>query len=216
MIASDNHLHVLAISGSLRSRSLNTAALRAAAELAPADMTVEVFDLKGIPLFDADDEAEHGYPERVAALREAIAATDGLLIATPEYNFSMTAALKNAIDWASRGGADSPLTRKPAAILGAGGRFGTLRSQLHLREVLLHNEVRLVAAPQVMIDRADSRFDGDLRLVDERARGQIARLLAELRSLIVDGDESGRLPRHAARPLVPDLGRLRAAPASVS
>lgn len=214
MIASDNNLRVLAISGSLRRRSLNTAALRAAAELAPDDVAIEIFDLKDVPLYDADDEADFGFPERVAALRAAISAADGLLIATPEHNFSMTAALKSAIDWASRGGEASPLHRKPAAILGAGGRFGTLRSQLHLRDVLLHNEVRLVTSPQVMIDRAAAKFDDDLRLVDERHRDQVARLVAALRDLIVGG--SGRFQRHAADPVVPDIRPLRTAPAGLS
>jgi len=176
-------MRILGISGSLRRRSLNTAALRAAAEIADDDMKVEIFDLAGIPLYNPDDEAAHGFPPEVAELRRAVAEADALLIATPEYNFSLTAALKNAIDWASRGGSESPLNGKPAAILGSGGRFGTLRSQLHLREILLHNDVRVVTSPQVMIDRGSDKFDEDLRLVDERTRGQIARLLASLRDL---------------------------------
>jgi len=209
MFSTNDDLRILGISGSLRSRSFNTALLRAAAELAPPNVCVEVFDLKGIPLYDADEEAARGYPEQVAALREAIARSDGLLIATPEYNFSVTAALKNAVDWASRGGSESPLQGKPAAILGAGGRFGTLRSQLHLREILLHNDVRLVGSPQVMVDGASSKFDDDLRLTDERHRGQVAKLLDSLCDLIVD--RSGRFGRHATEPVVPDGDLLRAA-----
>ncbi|MCB2223756.1 MAG: NAD(P)H-dependent oxidoreductase [Actinobacteria bacterium] len=168
------------MAGSLRAGSLNRAALRAAAELAPDGVAVEILDLDGIPLFNADHERDHGFPPAVAALRESVAAADALLIATPEYNFSMSGVLKNALDWLSRGGAGSPLNDKPAAILGAGGRFGTLRAQLHLRETLLHNRVDLVASPQVMIDRASERFDERLRLTDERARSQVARLVAEL------------------------------------
>ena len=102
-------MRILGISGSLRRRSLNTAALRAAAEIADDDMKVEIFDLAGIPLYNPDDEAAHGLPPEVAELRRAVAEADALLIATPEYNFSLTAALKNAIDWASRGGSESPL-----------------------------------------------------------------------------------------------------------
>lgn len=173
-------MQILAISGSLRRDSYNTAALRAAAELAPEDLEITVVTLHGIPNFDADLESSEGNPPAVAELRAATAASDALLIATPEYNFSISGVLKNAIDWLSRGGADSPLNGKPAAILGAGGRFGTLRSQLHLRDILLHNRVRLVDAPQVMIDQASTRFDADGRLHDERFRKQIAALLEAL------------------------------------
>ena len=114
-------IHILGISGSLRRGSFNTAALRAAARLAPDDVEVRVLTLHGIPMFDPDSEERDVRRPAVLEFREAIRAADGLLIATPEYNFSITGALKNAIDWASRGGADSPLNGKPAAILGAGG-----------------------------------------------------------------------------------------------
>lgn len=173
---------VVAISGSLRARSYNTAALRAAVELAPQGMNIEIFDLTGIPLFNPDD-AVGGVPERVGALRDAIAGADALLISTPEYNHSITAVLKNAIDWASRG-PDSPLDRKVAAILGVGGRFGSIRAQIHLREILGHNDVRLVGSPTVAIDRGSLKFDADLRLVDDRHRDQIVRLLDALGDLI--------------------------------
>ena len=172
-------LSVLAVSGSLRRSSHNTAALRTAAELAPPGMTVRVVTLHGIPNFNADVEAR-GLPPEVEVLRGAIAAADTLLIATPEYNWSIPGALKNALDWASRGGGASPLRGKPAAILGAGGRFGTVRAQTHLREILRHNGVRVVGLPEVMIDTAESRFDADGRLLDERFRGQIRRLLEAL------------------------------------
>jgi chromate reductase len=215
MFSTNQQIRILGISGSLRRGSYNTALLRSAAELAPDGVTVEIFDLKGIPMFDPDDEAAGGFPERVAALRHAIDSADGLLIATPEYNYSVTAALKNAIDWASRGGDQSPLNRKPAAIVGAGGRFGTLRSQLHLREILLHNEMSLVASPQVMIDRAAEKFDESLRLADSRHRDQLARLLEALTDLIVPVDRSGRFGRHGAGSLVQDRGLLRTTPQSL-
>ncbi|MCJ7725802.1 MAG: NAD(P)H-dependent oxidoreductase [Acidimicrobiia bacterium] len=169
----------IAIPGSLRTGSINRAALAAAAELAPAGFEITIHGLEGIPLYNADDERAAGFPPPVDALREAVAGADALLIATPEYNSSTTGALKNAIDWLSRR-PDSPLAGKPAAILGAGGRFGTLRAQLHLREILLGNQVDLVLFPQVMIDLASTRFDDDLRLTDERFRDQIERLLTAL------------------------------------
>jgi chromate reductase len=175
---------VLGIAGSLRRGSHNRALLETAAELAPNDMKVEIADLNDIPLFNADDEAARGFPPAVVALRDAMAEADALLIATPEYNYSVPGVLKNALDWASRGGASSPLNGIPTAILGAGGRFGTVRAQLHLREILLHNQVPLVAAPQVMVDGASRKFDARGQLTDERHRDQISRLLGSLRELI--------------------------------
>jgi chromate reductase len=179
----DRPIRILGISGSLRAASYNTAALRAAAELAPDEVEIEVFDLDGLPMFNADTEAADLRHPKVAALREAIADADGLLIATPEHNYSITAALKNAIDWASRGGQEAPLTGKTAAVFGAGGRFGTLRSQMHLRDILLHNDVRLVGKPEVMIDRASTKFASG-RLADERHRDQLRRLVEALTDLV--------------------------------
>lgn len=173
-------VRVLAVSGSLRRGSFNTAALRAAAELAPEGMVLQVIPLHGIPNFDADVETI-GLPAEVASLRAQIAAADALLIATPEYNWSIPGALKNALDWASRGGETSPLRGKPAAILGAGERLGTVRAQIHLREILRHNRVRVVGLPEVLIDKAATRFDASGRLSDERSRDQIRRLLEALR-----------------------------------
>jgi chromate reductase len=173
---------VAAFAGSLRRDSLNRAALVEAAELAPDGMEIEIHDLHEIPLFNADDEKTTGFPPAVERLRAAIGDADAVLIATPEYNFSVTGVLKNALDWLSR--PDSPLDGKPAAILGAGGRLGTIRSQLHLREILIHNRMPVVQSPQVLIDRAAAKFDGDGRLTDERHRDQIARLLAELTILV--------------------------------
>ena len=179
-----NHpIRILGISGSLRRGSHNTAALRAAAEVAPDGVEIDIFDLNGLPMFNPDTEAEHLADPAVAGFRRAIADADGLVIATPEYNWSVTGALKNAIDWASRGGDQAPLNDKPAAILGAGGRFGTLRSQLHLREILGHNRVRVLDAPQVMIDGASRKFE-DGRLIDERHREQLRRLIVELEALV--------------------------------
>lgn len=178
---------ILGISGSLRTGSYNTAALRAAGEIAPDDMKVEIHPLNDLPMYNADVERQIGFPPAVEEFRDAIREADALLIATPEYNYSMTGALKNAIDWASRGGDESPLNHKPAAILGAGGRFGTLRSQLHLREVLAHNQLRVVAQPQVLIDRPWEKYDEGPRLVDERARDQIRRLIDALRAEIERG-----------------------------
>ncbi len=173
-------IQVLGISGSLRRGSFNTALLRAAQELAPQRMTIELASLDKLPPYNADVEREEGFPPAVEDLREAIAEADALLIATPEYNFSIPGVLKNAIDWASRGGRDAPITDKPAAILGGGGRSGTLRAQLHLRQILQHNNLRVVQKPEVLVDRVWEHVDREGRLVEERFRDQIRRLLEAL------------------------------------
>jgi chromate reductase len=124
-------LLVLGISGSLRKALYKTALLHAALDLMPPGMTLEVFDLSPLPMFNQDFEKP--FPEAVIAFRDKIAQADALQIATPEYNSSITGALKNALDWASRS-PQPPLQGKPAAIMGAStGNFGTLRAQLHLR-----------------------------------------------------------------------------------
>ncbi|HRT92242.1 MAG TPA: NAD(P)H-dependent oxidoreductase, partial [Anaerolineaceae bacterium] len=171
-------LHVLGISGSLRVDSYNTALLRAAAELLPPGMTLEITDLAGIPLFNQDEE--NPFPEEVARLRARIAAADALLFATPEYNSSISGVLKNALDWASRA-PDMPLAGKPAALMGAStGVFGTARAQLHLRQVLAHLGALVLTKPEVMVMRAADAFDEQGRLVNEVTRGFLGQLLVEL------------------------------------
>ena len=142
-------------------------------------MTVEIADISEIPMFNMDVRDEIGYPEPVAQLRRKLQDADGLLIASPEYNNSLTGVLKNTVDWLSTG-ADSPLDRKPTAILGAGGRLGTAKSQAALRIVLAHNDVALLNRPEVLLARASSHFDSDLNLVDERSQQQVRRLMFAL------------------------------------
>jgi chromate reductase, NAD(P)H dehydrogenase (quinone) len=180
-----NSLHVLGIPGSLRRGSLNRALLTAAQELAPPDMTIEIFDLHDIPLFNADVEAQ-GTPAAVLAFRERLWAADAYIFANPEYNFSVTGVLKNAIDWASRKGPDGapPINGKPALIVGAGGRSGALRSQLHLREILLHNDLH-VLNKSLTIPFAGQYLDADGHLTDPALRDRLAGLLAALRDWTV-------------------------------
>jgi chromate reductase len=171
-------IHVLGFSGSLRRGSYNTALLRAAAELAPPGMQIDTYSLADIPLYNADVEAQ-GIPAPVQDFRERIAAADALLIATPEYNFSIPGVLKNAIDWASRG-PESPLNEKPIAMMGAGGRFGTIRAQFHLRHIVLHNNMHPLNSPHVAVTRAWEHFDTEGRLTDERSREAVHSLLEAL------------------------------------
>jgi chromate reductase len=170
-------IRVLGVAGSLRRGSYNRALLRAAAELLPEGVTLEVFDLSPIPLYNADVEAE-GFPAAVRSFRERIAAADALLIATPEYNYSIPGVLKNAIDWASRP-PEPPLARKPVAVIGASdGGFGTVRSQLHLRQVFVSTNMIPMQKPEVLVSRADQKIDSSGRLTDEKVRGAIRDFLA--------------------------------------
>ena len=174
-------LRVLGLSGSLRKASLNTALLRAAVDLAPAGMTLEPFDLGALPLFNEDlVESPGAWPEPVAALRNAIASADALLLVSPEYNHSIPAVMKNAIDWASRPPA-SPLGGKPAAILGASpGGFGTVRMQPHLRQVLTALSMLTLGRPEVLVSNAKAKFDANGALVDEPTREAVRALLVAL------------------------------------
>lgn len=178
-MANREAINVLGIAGSLRQRSYNRAALRAAMELAPAGMTIETFDLAPIPLYD-EDVRQRGLPAPVEALREKMRAADALLIATPEYNHSTSGVLKNAVDWASRP-PDQPFDMKPTAIMGASpGRTGTARAQNHLKQSLAALNGFVLNRPGVMIGGAGDVFDDDLRLTDEATREMIAKLLTAL------------------------------------
>lgn len=174
--------NILGIPGSLRRDSLNRSLLAAAGRLLPDGARLQMADLSGLPLYNWDVEQESGFPDPVARFRNQIAAADGLLIATPEYNHSMPGVLKNAIDWASRGGADSPLNDMAAAIMGAAGRLGSVRAQLHLRTVLMHNNLKVVQKPEVLIAGGDSFSAG--KLTNDRHLDQIKRLVTALCGLI--------------------------------
>jgi chromate reductase len=170
----NTRIHILGLSGSLRKHSYNTAALRATQELLPEGMTLEIFDLSPIPMCN-EDLAD--LPSSVQALRERIAAADALLIATPEYNHSISGVLKNALDWASHL-PGQPCDGKPVAVFGVStGRSGTLRAQLHLREVCAALNMLVLNRPEVFISQAREKFDAQGRLIDERTRQQLQALL---------------------------------------
>lgn len=162
---------IVGFSGSLRQGSYNSALLRAAAEMMPAGSALETVSIRPFPLYDADDEAAHGVPAEVAAMKDAIAAADGLLLATPEYNNGIPGVAKNAIDWLSRPSSDIPRVfgGKPVAIIGASpGGFGTILSQDAWLPVMRTLRAQLWAGGRVMVSRAGSVFDGEGRIVDER------------------------------------------------
>lgn len=177
-------LRVLGFAGSLRSGSVNRLLLRAAAERAPAGLSIEMFDLAPIPLYNFDVE-EAGDPEPVRRFKEAIAAADGCLIATPEYQQGVPGVLKNALDWASRPPGGSPLDGKPVAILGGSpGMTGTARAQTQLRQTLTYNNCRMLQRPEVLVARAYEKFDEDGRLVDDTTGKFLAAFLVAFFQLL--------------------------------
>ncbi len=178
-------MQVLAICGSLRAASLNRWLLQAAAAAAPAGMTVEIAGIEGIPVFDEDLE-KAGMPAAVATLRARIGAADALVIATPEYNWSIPGGLKNAVDWLSRRVAGAqPFAGKPVALMGVtSGTGGTINAQAHLRQVLYPLGAQVLPPPGVFVQAGPSRFDADGRLTDEATRQVVAGVMAALAKAI--------------------------------
>ena len=170
---------ILGIAGSLRRQSYNRGALRAAKQLAPEGVTIDIFEIDGIPGFSEDDEKNP--PAKVVELKKRIRAADALLFVTPEYNYSVPGVLKNAIDWASRPYGDSAWSGKPAAIMGASvGNTGSARAQYHLRQIFVFLDILAVNRPEVMIGNAAERFDAQGNLTDETTKQYIRKLLEAL------------------------------------
>jgi chromate reductase len=169
----------LGIAGSLRRGSYNRPVLRAATELAPKGATVEKFELDGIPPSNQDEEQNP--PAKVTELKRRIREANAILFVTPEYNWSVSGVLKNAIDWASRPHGDSAWDGKPAAIMGAStGAIGTARAQNHLRQIVVYLNMFPINQPEVLISHAMDRFDQEGSLTDAATRERIIGLLQNL------------------------------------
>jgi chromate reductase, NAD(P)H dehydrogenase (quinone) len=172
-------IKVLAFAGSLRKNSFNKALIRAAIELAPEHMAVEIFDLEGISPFN--EQFESNPPQKIKEFKDKIRNADALLIATPEYNYSVPGVLKNAIDCASRPRADSPLIGKPVAIMSAStGRFGGARAQYHLRQTFVFLDMQPINHPEVMLSDAAHNVDVNGNVTNEQTRQLIGQLLEAL------------------------------------
>jgi chromate reductase len=186
-------MKVLGISGSLRRDSHNTALLRAAVELMPPPVELEMFEgLKAVPPYDEDDDKGRG-PAGARRLRDAIASADAILIATPEYNHSIPGQLKNAFDWASRPFPDNALKGKPVAVVGAStGMFGAVWSQAEVRKVLGASGARVIDE-ELPVPHAHEAFTDEGRLVDTELRTRYEEILDQLISLAEQAAEPERL-----------------------
>ncbi len=177
-------VRVLGISGSLRRGSFNTATLRAAQELVPEGMAMETAAIGDLPLYN-DDIRQQGYPPIVEELRRRVRQADGVLLVTPEYNYSIPGPLKNAIDWISRP-PDQPFDGKPVAIMGASpGALGSSRAQYHLRQCFVFLNGYVLNRPEVMITAAHTKFDDVGRLTDQATRDFIAAALTDFKAWII-------------------------------
>lgn len=178
-----DRVEALGIAGSLRQGSYNRALLRAARDLAPDDLEIKTFDneiLKRVPPYNEDVRAR-GDPEPVKALKDGIGDADALVIATPEYNHSISGVLKNALDWASRPPDETPLRGIPVAIMGAStGNWGTVRAQMHLRQLCVDHNMLAVNQPEVLVARAREKFDEEGRLTHDVTRHFVGLLMEAL------------------------------------
>jgi len=175
----DEKLNVLGLVGSLRSGSYNKALMRNAMKLLPEGVTLKVFEISEFPLFNQDLELTP--PEVVKKFKAEIRNADAVLIASPEYNYSIPGVLKNAIDWASRPFGDNAFDEKPVAVMSAStGKLGGARMQYHLRQVFVYLNVYTINRPEFMLSGAVACFDSEGNLTDEETRSRLKRLIEAL------------------------------------
>jgi len=172
-------ISILGFAGSLRKGSYNRALLRAALELVPKGAKLEVFDLEGIPPFNQD--LENQPPQKVKEFKTKIRATDAILIATPEANYTLPGVLTNAMNWASRPYRDNAFDGKPVAVMGASiGMLGTARAQYHLRQSFVFLNMIPINRPEVMVPFAQDKIDKEGKVTDQKTREKIGELLESL------------------------------------
>jgi chromate reductase, NAD(P)H dehydrogenase (quinone) len=170
---------ILGVCGSLRKQSFNLNALKAAQKLVPADTTLDIYDITGLPLFNQDEEQKP--TPKVTDFKAKIRAADAILFGVPEYNYSIPGVLKNAIDVASRPYGDSAWKDKPVAMIGASvGVLGTARAQYHLRQCFVFLNMYPINQPEVFIRECANKFDAEGNLTDDTAKKLIGTLLQNL------------------------------------
>lgn len=182
-----DNIHLAGISGSLRTGSFNTLLLKACLELLPEGMSMEFVTFHDIPLYNADHDTptSPGRPAAVTRFRELLAKAHGLVIVSPEYNYSIPGGLKNALDWASRG-EDAPLIGKPVAVMGATpGLWGTVRMQAAFLPLFQYLDMKPVYKPEILLSQAHTKFDQHGELTDQTARELIRKKLENLKKVIL-------------------------------
>jgi chromate reductase len=189
----DLTLNVMTLCGSVRKDSYNAALIRALPSLSPGDFVFnEGPSVADIPIYDGDLERLSGFPAVINALSASIREVDGLVIASPEYNYSMPGGLKNLIDWVSRT-PNQPFARKPVLIQSvSAGPMGGVRMQHHLRQVMVFVNARVIPRPEVMIGPASAKFDESGQLIDKTAREAVRAQLTEFAAFIREGTVSDR------------------------
>jgi chromate reductase len=181
-MSAQSPIKLVGVSGSLRKQSYNSGALRAIASILPEGVTFEIANIAQLPFYNADVE-QRGLPDSVKKFRAAVAASDALIFAVPEYNFSLPGVLKNALEWLSRP-PDSPVNAKPCAVLGASvSPLGTARGQFHFRHVAVSLNMHMVNVPHVDITSAKSKFDDQSELSDPASLDSLKQLVTELSTL---------------------------------
>jgi chromate reductase, NAD(P)H dehydrogenase (quinone) len=180
----NENVSIFGFAGSLRLGSYNKMLLKIAQELSPENVKIEIFDLEGIPIFNQDLENKPN--DKLKIFKEKIKAADGLLIVTPEYNYSVPGVLKNAIDAASRPSGTNPFEEKPIGIMGASiGMIGTARAQYHLRQTMVFLNTYIMNRPEIMVPFAEKKFDQTGRLTDEVTRQKVKEFMVALLQWII-------------------------------
>lgn len=175
----DKKLKIIGICGSLRKDSLNRKALNFSKKFFPKDVEFTIIEIGDLPLFNQDLESSP--PTSVNEYREKIKSADGILFAAAEYNYSISAVLKNAIEWGSRPYGTAVLKGKPVAIMGVStGMMGTGRGQYHLRQICVQVDMYPLNRPEVMIPFGREKFEQDGSLHDERTEEKIKKLVDAL------------------------------------
>jgi chromate reductase len=174
-------MNILALSGSIRKDSYNTHLIEACKELAPAGTTITLAPIDQLPLFNAD--LEESFPAEATALKKAIEAADGIIIATPEFNRSIPGVLKNAIDWVSRPWGHNSFAGKPVLTMGVSvGRLGAAVAQSHLRQILLYLDAQVIGQPEIYVGPASTVFDASGVLTDQGTKDLLTQALSVLMS----------------------------------
>jgi len=177
-------MKIAAISGSLRKNSTNSGILRALQAHAPAGVEVDIIPIDAVPLYNQDVN-EQGVPDAVMDIHERLKAADAVVLATPEYNYSVPGVLKNTIDWLSRV-PQQAFNEKPVAIAGASpGGIGTARAQYHLRQMLIYLNPRVLNKPEVMISHSGEKFDGEGNLTDDSTIQFLQKMVQSLQKMVV-------------------------------